>query len=184
MYLRDCDLADMRAAAGHTCPSARGCSAGTDGYCVDPTCRDDPTYVDSQGYYCDQWVGDDCTKTYPEWKDWGYTQADEDEILARCPYSCLQCPRLKSPELCDQASCGGVTGNVGIRDRKGGNTGDLNCGDLKGDVTVSTCGNTPYTWTPYFKDDGSAGTGTKGVAETSATTAEVFFFALLFLTLW
>jgi hypothetical protein len=119
LYLRDCDLQRMREEVGRTCPGDKPCTA-SDGYCVDPTCKDDITYKDSQGYYCDQWVGDDCTQAYPEWKDWGYTQADEDEILRKCPYSCKQCTRLTSPDGCDEMTCGNVTGNVGCRDRIAG----------------------------------------------------------------
>jgi hypothetical protein len=117
LYLRDCDLAELRAEAGSTCPGDTPCSPASDGYCVDPTCKDDITYKDSGGYYCDQWVGDDCTNAYPGWKDWGYTQADEDEILEKCPYSCKMCKRVDSADLCDGATCEGVTGNVGCRDR-------------------------------------------------------------------
>jgi len=114
LYLRPCDLAAMRAAAGTTCPGDKACTAG-DGYCVDPACKDDITYVDSAGYYCDQWVGDDCTKAYPEW---GYgSQAEEDEILQKCPYSCKTCSRLTTPAPCDDMGCGEVTGNVGCRAR-------------------------------------------------------------------
>lgn len=117
LYLRDCDLHAMRAEAGSTCPGDKPCT-GSDGYCVDPTCKDDITYVDSKGYYCDQWVGDDCTKAYPEWS-YG-SQAEEDEILRKCPYSCKQCERLDSPGPCDEMTCENVTGNVGCRERIAG----------------------------------------------------------------
>ena len=114
LYLRDCDLAKMRAAAGSTCPGDTGACTRSDGYCIDPTCKDDPLYKDTQGYYCDQWVGDDCNKV-ASWE--GYSQADQDEILRKCPYSCMQCPRLSSPQPCDEMTCDNVTGNVGCRDR-------------------------------------------------------------------
>ena len=110
LYLRDCDLAKMRAAAGSTCPGDTGACTRSDGYCIDPTCKDDPTYVDSKGYYCDQWVGDDCTKAASP--EWGYSQKAQDEILEKCPYSCMQCQRASSPEPCDKMTCEGVTGNV------------------------------------------------------------------------
>jgi hypothetical protein len=124
LYLRDCDLAEMRAAVGSTCPGDSYCGSG-DGSCVEPSCVDDITYKDSQGYFCDQWVGDDCTKAYPEWKDWGYTQADEDEILYRCPYSCMQCTRESDPAVCSAATCDGITGNVGCRERIVGGDGTV-----------------------------------------------------------
>jgi hypothetical protein len=114
LYLRDCDLQAMRAAVGSTCPGDKPCT-GADGYCIDPTCKDDITYVDPQGYFCDQWVGDDCTKAYPEWNY--KSQAEEDEILRRCPYSCMQCARLTSPGPCEESTCENVTGNVGCRNR-------------------------------------------------------------------
>ena len=81
--------------------------------------------MDSKGWYCDQWVGDDCNKV-ASWE--GYSQADQDEILRKCPYSCLQCERLSSPQPCDEMTCDGVTGNVGCRERiegiDGGSTPD------------------------------------------------------------
>ena len=59
LYLRDVDLADIRASA----PAAQMCPGDTpgvytadDGYCVDPACRDTPNYMDAKGYTCDQWV--------------------------------------------------------------------------------------------------------------------------------
>ena len=81
-------------------------------YCIDPTCRDDPTYVDEGGYVCDQWVGDNCDDAFPGWASSGYTQAGENLVLEKCKYSCGKCPRLQTPAPCDAMECGAVTGNV------------------------------------------------------------------------
>jgi len=123
LYLRDCDLVEMRMKIGpdSICPGddTSGCSS-SDGYCIDPTCRDDPTFVDEAGYLCDQWVGDNCDDAFPGWASSGYTQAGENLVLEKCKYSCGKCPRLQTPEPCDAMSCGAVTGNVGCRARSVG----------------------------------------------------------------
>jgi hypothetical protein len=111
LYLRDCDLAAMRAEAGSTCPSDRVCTE-SDGYCVDPKCKDDPVFRDSKGYYCDQWVGESCQQA----TTLGYTQADQDEILQNCPHSCLLCARATHPDDCTD-ECADVSGNVECRVR-------------------------------------------------------------------
>jgi uncharacterized protein YegL len=114
LYLRDCDLAAMRAEAGTTCAGDEACSA-SDGYCVDPTCHDDFTFKDEQGYYCDQWVGEDCAKA----EDLGYSKSNADAIRAACPHSCLQCGRAASAAECHD-ECAGQTGNIACRERKEG----------------------------------------------------------------
>ena len=132
LYLRDCDLAEMRLKVGSDsmCPGddSSGCSS-SDGYCIDPTCRDDPTYVDEAGYLCDQWVGDNCDDAFPGWASSGYTQAGEDELLAKCRYSCGRCPRLQTPEACDAATCGGVS-RAELMTREGGMLVSANFGRL------------------------------------------------------
>merc|ERR1719171_2234083 len=104
LYLRDVDLADIRAHtdSAETCPGdTPGQYSASDGYCVDPDCNDNIAFVDVKGYHCDQWVGEDCTRAYDDFKDWGYTQEDEDAIVANCPYSCLQCSRKSSQADCN-----------------------------------------------------------------------------------
>jgi hypothetical protein len=120
LYLRPVDLADIRASseAAETCPGdTPGQYSPADGYCVDPNCKDDKAYKDPLGYYCDQWVGEDCSRAYDDFSDWGYTQADEDAILAACPYSCLTCPRMSSLAACVN-TCDDVTGNIPCQERK------------------------------------------------------------------
>jgi hypothetical protein len=111
LYLRDCDLAAMRQDAGNQCPGDRSCTQG-DGFCVDPTCHDDNMFKDSKGFYCDQWVGEDCEKA----TQMGYSQADQANILSNCPHSCLKCGRTASVEDCKN-ECDGQTGNVICRKR-------------------------------------------------------------------
>jgi hypothetical protein len=112
LYLRDCDLAAMRAEAGSTCPSDRSCTA-SDGYCVDPTCKDNPSFRDSKGYYCDQWVGENCQQAFFLF---GYSHEEQDKILQNCPHSCLQCARATHPVNCTD-ECTGESGNVLCRER-------------------------------------------------------------------
>ena len=85
---------------------------------MDPTCRDDLDYTDQAGYYCHHWVGEDCSRAFDDFYSWGYTQADEDAILAHCPYSCLQCTRTSSKGACEQ-SCDDVTIVVFCGEEKG-----------------------------------------------------------------
>lgn len=59
-----------------------------DGDDDDDECRDTPGYRDAQGYRCDEWVGYDCTRAV---EDWGYSQAQEDDIIENCPVSCDLC---------------------------------------------------------------------------------------------
>jgi hypothetical protein len=120
LYLRDVDLADIRASfeAAETCPGdTPGQYGAGDGYCVDPECVDNIAYVDRHGYHCDQWVGEDCTLAVEDFGAWGYTQADEDAIVANCPYSCLQCSRKQSLEQCT-SSCDDYSGNVPCMERR------------------------------------------------------------------
>jgi uncharacterized protein YegL len=109
LYLRDCDLAAMRAEEGSTCPSDRTCT-DSDGYCIDPKCKDNPSFRDSRGYYCDQWVGEHCQQA----TTLGYSQEDQEKILLNCPHSCLQCARATSTSDCAD-ECTGVSGNVQCR---------------------------------------------------------------------
>jgi hypothetical protein len=132
LYLRPCDLAAMRAEAGMTCDGDKACAAA-DGYCVDPTCRDDPIFKDEKGFYCDQWVGEDCARAA---EDYGYSQANEEQILAKCRHSCLLCTRAASPSECHD-ECAGQTGNVVCRDRiTGVDVNDPNSEDYK-DATAT-----------------------------------------------
>jgi hypothetical protein len=115
LYLRDVDLAHIRSDT----PSAEMCDGDSlsftpdMGYCVDPTCKDDLTYKDKDGYYCDQWVGEICTDAV---ETWGFSQADEDALVKACPYSCLQCGRKASVDECVQ-NCEEVTGNIPCMNR-------------------------------------------------------------------
>ena len=59
--------------------------------CVDPDCQDDTSFIDEKGYFCDTWVGDDCSKAQ---ESWGYSAAGQQAALTRCRRSCGQCTML------------------------------------------------------------------------------------------
>jgi len=56
--------------------------------CLDRNCQDDTSFVDSQRYFCDVWIGDDCDEAHPRW---GYTAEEEVEIKKKCKRSCGKC---------------------------------------------------------------------------------------------
>ena len=77
LYLRDVDLADIRSSseAAETCDGdTPGQYSASDGYCVDPACKDNMEFKDQGGYSCDQWVGENCTRVFDDFASWGYTQ--------------------------------------------------------------------------------------------------------------
>jgi hypothetical protein len=121
LYLRDCDLAQLRADSGpdSVCTAAHGGTPDSvctvdDGYCVSPTCKDNLDYKDQADFACDGWVGDNCFKLADEFAEWGYTMKDQEEILRECPYSCLACDRETSLAPCE-TDCDLTPGNVPCR---------------------------------------------------------------------
>jgi len=55
-------------------------------------CKDeDDWWKDSAGFYCANWVGDNCWRAVEDWYKYNYTQEDEDEILDKCQASCQSC---------------------------------------------------------------------------------------------
>eukprot|EP00931_Biecheleriopsis_adriatica_P093204 TRINITY_DN6694_c0_g1_i1.p1 TRINITY_DN6694_c0_g1~~TRINITY_DN6694_c0_g1_i1.p1 ORF type:complete len:747 (-),score=132.23 TRINITY_DN6694_c0_g1_i1:68-2308(-) len=74
--------------------------------CIDPSCQDDEDWIDEKGYFCDTWIGDDCSKAQEEWEySWEGTQ----DVLRKCRRSCRQC-QLLDPCPHDTASlCSGHT---------------------------------------------------------------------------
>ncbi len=79
----DCD-ADSQCLGDATC----GQRSGPD-YCVPPRgCVDDASFVDAQGYDCDGWDGYDCDDATARY---GYSQREEDAIVASCPRTCGVC---------------------------------------------------------------------------------------------
>lgn len=57
--------------------------------CADPTCQDNEDFLDEKNYFCDTWVGDDCSKAA---SDWGYSASGQEQVLAQCRRSCGRCP--------------------------------------------------------------------------------------------
>lgn len=51
-------------------------------------CDDDAGYRDAQGYQCKDWKKYNCRTAHP---NWGYTPAEEADIIRRCPGSCGVC---------------------------------------------------------------------------------------------
>lgn len=54
--------------------------------CLSHNCQDDTLWRDAQGYFCDTWIGDDCSGTYT-----GYTAQDLATVRSKCPRSCGLC---------------------------------------------------------------------------------------------
>ena len=54
-------------------------------------CSDNADFVDSEGRFCTNWYATDCTKIAVDMADWGYSEANQLEILANCPYACKTC---------------------------------------------------------------------------------------------
>ena len=96
--LSECRLEKLRKAAGPesscTSESFNSCT------CWDPKCQDNENFLDELGYFCDTWVGDDCTRAI---EDWGYTAKGQESVLQQCRRSCGTCPRGPC-----QTSCEGV----------------------------------------------------------------------------
>ena len=67
-------------------PGQCGCGAA-EGTC-DSECADLAGYTDAQGYACSDWVGYDCDRAA---EDWGYSQAEEENMRDSCKQSCGLC---------------------------------------------------------------------------------------------
>ncbi|MCU0665442.1 MAG: hypothetical protein MUC50_24350, partial [Myxococcota bacterium] len=104
-----------------TAPGLCGCGKA-EGTCS-TTCADNTSFVDAQGYKCSGWVGYDCTRAAEEY---GYTAAQETQILQNCKKTCNQCstgtdncpndPNKTEPGLCGcgvpEGTCSGSAYNV------------------------------------------------------------------------
>jgi Mg-chelatase subunit ChlD len=69
--------------------------------CLDSGCADDESFIDAKGYFCDTYVGDECTVA--ALSEWGYSASDVDEVRQKCKKSCGLC----SWKSADQCSAGG-----------------------------------------------------------------------------
>jgi len=70
--------------------------------CQDPNCQDDPKFMDENGYFCDAWIGDDCTNVDPKW---GFTPEGLDAIRRNCPRSCGLCTWRDPCPFADAGDC-------------------------------------------------------------------------------
>jgi len=57
--------------------------------CTEQGCVDTVGWTDEKDYFCDTWVGDDCSKPNPAW---GYSSAGMAEVRQNCKRSCGLCP--------------------------------------------------------------------------------------------
>lgn len=67
--------------------------------CADPNCQDNEDFLDEKNYFCDTWVGDDCSKAASHW---GYSALGQEQVLTQCRRSCGRCPVGSCPQ---QAQC-------------------------------------------------------------------------------
>jgi len=99
----------------------RGVEADTVCPCIDQGCVDNLDFRDEKQYFCDAWVGDNCTHTDPLW---GYSEEGLKEVQENCKRSCGlcgwsegacsrtssdECPVLPVPSEC-RACLGKVSG--------------------------------------------------------------------------
>eukprot|EP00933_Yihiella_yeosuensis_P084597 TRINITY_DN99161_c0_g1_i1.p1 TRINITY_DN99161_c0_g1~~TRINITY_DN99161_c0_g1_i1.p1 ORF type:complete len:229 (+),score=19.56 TRINITY_DN99161_c0_g1_i1:61-687(+) len=70
--------------------------------CIDESCKDNENYVDEKGYFCDTWIGDNCTKAQEEW---GYSWTGTQNVIKNCKRSCGFCPWLDPCPYSQAPSC-------------------------------------------------------------------------------
>eukprot|EP00435_Cladocopium_sp_Y103_P024528 s4354_g6.t1 len=87
--LSECRLEKLRRAVGPE-SSCADMTLESSCACADPNCQDNANFLDELGYFCDTWVGDDCTRAI---EDWGYTAAGQESVLQQCRRSCGRCPQ-------------------------------------------------------------------------------------------
>jgi len=71
------------------CSGQQQVTTNTDCDCKESGCKDNPTFVDAMGYYCDTWVGDTCDDATGS--RWGFSSAQMDAVRQECQHSCGQC---------------------------------------------------------------------------------------------
>lgn len=101
LYLSDCHLEKLRSESASK--GAETCSGGPSGPCpcLASGCTDDTTWLDEKGYFCDTWIGDDCSKASSKF---GYTGDGQAEVLQKCRRSCGLCD-WQNPCPSSAASC-------------------------------------------------------------------------------
>lgn len=105
MHLTACHLERMRREYSHesVCDVSQSTTSCP---CLDQACSDDEDWLDEQGYFCDTWIGDDCTKAQEQWQySWEGTQA----VLQKCRKSCGLCQVLDPCPYNNSSPCQGHT---------------------------------------------------------------------------
>lgn len=105
MHVTECHLEKMRRAYSveSTCDASNFKETCP---CVDPACQDDEDWIDEKKYFCDTWIGDDCTKAQEQW---GYTWAGQQDVLNKCKRSCGKCQVLDPCPFNNSTPCQGHT---------------------------------------------------------------------------
>ncbi|CAE8603801.1 unnamed protein product [Polarella glacialis] len=132
MHLTDCSLQKLRLQV--STESMCGDSADAASVqaqkcpCLDRNCKDEENFLDEKGYFCDAWIGDDCSTATAE--KWSYSQSGQAMLMQKCKLSCGLC-ELKDPcpytgtEECSSSTlssstcraCESKVSGVGIDDR-------------------------------------------------------------------
>merc|ERR1711904_398105 len=86
LELKECHIQKLRSQVGvsSVCPGATEVSCP----CIDRDCKDSATFKDEKGYFCDTWIGDDCTTASTRW---GFSAAGQSALIQNCPRSCNTC---------------------------------------------------------------------------------------------
>ncbi|CAE8617388.1 unnamed protein product [Polarella glacialis] len=130
MHLTDCSLQKLRLQVStESICGANAASVKTQKCpCLDRNCKDEESFVDEKGYFCDAWIGDACSKAATE--KWSYSQSGQAMLMQKCKLSCGLC-ELKDPcpytetEECSSSmqssstcrACKSKVSGVGIDDR-------------------------------------------------------------------
>ncbi|CAE8654690.1 unnamed protein product, partial [Polarella glacialis] len=96
MHLTDCSLQKLRLQV------STGSMCGATASSVDRNCKDEESFVDEKGYFCDAWIGYDCSKAATE--KWSYSQSGQAMLMQKCKLSCGLC-ELKDPCPCLDRNC-------------------------------------------------------------------------------
>lgn len=113
VYLDACRLAQIRedvpaGVQGDSCDVAY--DEADCGVCVDPSCRDDPSFVDERGDRCEAWAGRTCD--VEEATADGFMRSGILAVRASCAYSCKLCSWLSDASACGEGRvCSVSSGN-------------------------------------------------------------------------
>merc|ERR1719231_1930637 len=99
--MQECHRQKLRKKIGDAsvCPAA---TTDASCACIDRDCQDDPTFKDEKGYFCDTWIGDDCSKASEQW---GLTTKGQADIITKCKRSCGYCKWSSPCPYSSASSC-------------------------------------------------------------------------------